>query len=830
MDVASFTRRPVMNTWIEGVVQDFRLAFKTLRANPAFTATVTLSLALAIGASSSAFSVVDAVRFRALPFPDADRLILVAEVPATQAPGTAVSANACRVACSVAFTTYQNTLSRVHLRTMDAIAAHVSGIKALTVNGESESVLGGLVSDSIFAMMKVAPVIGRAFSAEDHKLGAAPVTLLSHELWTTRFGAAPSAIGTVVQLSDTRYTVIGVMPQGFDFESGSKFWLPAVPSLDPSTRPSIRSVTVIARLARGATLEQARAELSALELPAPSRGAEPVKLSAAPLRARYTEASRNHDVVFLAVVLAVVLIACVNLTNLLLTRGLDQRREFAVRSALGAEPSRLARGLLAQHALLAIAGTTVGLLVARVFLGIVRAVAALDTFRPTGMDYRIDWRVAGFAALLAGIAAAAMSVLPVRLVLASRAQDALRESASSAPGGEGASRIQRAFVLAQVAFAVTLLVSAGLTVRTTLRLARVDLGFNADNLIQASPSLPHDWRVKEKYLPAVERIEQTLRAIPGVSRTATRATNALGSSRQPAQVTLQGEGAPLARASSPSFVIAVDSGYFGALEVPVTRGRAFTAEDRETAMPVAIVNEWAARRWWSGREAIGAQLRIDTLPGQSVTLTVVGVVRDNKATGSLLVANDGPELYRPFAQAPSAFPLFYARAANPGTLLRPIRVQLGAIVLGRPTSATIVSETVKRQLAGVTATSRQIVALAVVGLVLALIGVYGVLAYSVNRRTRELGIRRALGESASGVYALVVRDALKVTAPGVILGLLGALYVGRFVAPLLYGTSPTDTVTYAAISLIVLATGVVSALIPAARAARVSPMTALRGS
>ena len=820
----------------DGVRPDASIALRSLRANPGFTSTVVLSLALAVGASASAFSVIDAVRFRALPFADADRLVVLSEDPARgPRPGIA-GVSACKSACTVSFVTYQKTLSNHHFQTLDAITAHVSGVKALTVNGESEAVLGTLISDNLFPLLRATPERGRLFSVDDNRLGSAPVAILSHELWATRFGQDPDILGTAVQLSDTRYTVVGIMPPGFDFEAGSRFWLPAVPSLDPSTRPSIRTVTVIGRLSRGATIEQARAELAGVDIttgarPAGSSAPARLELNALPLRERYTAATQNYDLIFFGVVLCVVLIACANLTNLLLARGLDQRREFAVRAALGAEPRRLARHVVAQHTVLALAGAIVGLAFARVFLGVIRSLTVLNTFRPTGMDYRVDNHVIAFAAIVTVVAAAVMSIVPVKLVLAADGQEALRESASSAPGGERGTRAQRIFVAAQVACAVTLLISAGLTVRTVLRLSRVDLGFDATQLVQATPSLPHDWRVKEKYLPAITRIDDVLRALPGVHTTATRATIALGSARAPAEITLAGDATPLGRDVIPANVLAVDSGYFAALRIPMARGRAFDATDRDASTPVAIVNQWAANHWWPDRDPVGAQLRIDTLPGQSVTVTVVGVVRDNKAgRGSLLLASDGPELYRPFAQVPSAFPTFFVRVDGAvAPVLRPMRAQLGEIVLNRPVSTSILADAVKQQLEGVETTARQIFAFAAVGLLLALIGVYGVLSYSVRRRTRELGIRRALGASVANVYRLIVRDAVIVTAPGVVVGVLGALYVGRFVAPLLYGTPTHDVATFIAIVLLVLVTAVASALIPATRAARVSPLTAIRG-
>jgi len=423
-----------------------------------------------------------------------------------------------------------------------------------------------------------------------------------------------------------------------------------------------------------------------------------------------------------------------------------------------------------------------------------------------------------------------MSIVPVRLVLGADAQDALRENAAT--GNERASRLQRVFVAAQVAFAVMLLISAGLAVRTVMYLARVQVGFDPEHVVQATPSLPHDWRVKEKYLPAIVRIQDALRALPGTRSIAMRSSNALGSARAPATLTIVGDASAIPASSAPNTVLAVDSGYFNTLRVAVKRGRAFSAEDREASTPVAMINEWAASHWFAGRDPIGARLQIDSLPGASAIVTIVGIVKDNRAgRGGLLLADEGPELYRPFAQSPSAFPTFFVRLDGPiAPVLRSMRAELGEIVLGRPVSTTTMSDAIARQLDGARTTARQILAFSMVGLMLALIGVYAVLSYSVKRRTRELGIRRALGATASGVYGLIVRDALVVAVPGVLLGAAGALYTARFVAPLLHGTSAYDAVTFLAIAALVLATAVLAAMVPALRAARISPLTAIRTS
>ncbi|MBK9411138.1 MAG: ABC transporter permease [Gemmatimonadetes bacterium] len=303
-----------------------RLALRALLRTPGFTVTAVLSLALAIGASAAAFAVIDAVRFRALPFPDGDRLVLLSEVPIDEG-GEARSAEGrgCRVACDVSYETFDQVLRRHRFRALDAVAGYSSGGKALATKGEPLLVTGGVISPNLLALLQVQPQLGRPFTADDDKVGAPPVTLLSHALWTSQFGADPGILGRVVKLSDTQYTVVGVMPPGFAHEVNSQFWLPVVPVLDPSTRPSIRTLTAIGRLAPGQTLAQLRAELSTLE-PAPpavvdapggGRGgvrapAPRLRLTAAPLRERYAASTQSHDLVFGAVVGCILLIACAN--------------------------------------------------------------------------------------------------------------------------------------------------------------------------------------------------------------------------------------------------------------------------------------------------------------------------------------------------------------------------------------------------------------------------------------------------------------------------------------------------------------------------------------
>ena len=809
--------------------QELRFALRSLLRSPGFLITAVGSLAIAIGASVAAFSVIDAVRLRALPFVSADRLVIIGETPTgLGTEGTPP----CRGGCNVSYETYAQVLRTQRFRSVDAIAATTGGAKSLTRNGEAILVNGGVVSPNVFGLLGVKPVIGRAFTADDDRLGVPLTTVLSHQLWETQFGKDPGVIGTDVKLSDSHYIVIGVMPPGFRFEINSDFWLPVVPTLDPSTRPSIRTVTVFARLAPGRTIADLRAELANVE-PAVAAGAgkaQQTKLVADPLRERYASSTQSHDLLFGAIVACLLALACANLANLVLTRTLNRQREFAIRSALGAGAGRLARVLLAQNAVIVAAAAVLGIGIAWSALGVMSSLPALTSLRPDGMEYRIDARVLGFATVVAVLAAALVSIIPARLVVGRDVHHLLRVSAA-AGSGDRARWAQRLFVVGQVACATVLLIGAGLMARTVWHFAQVDLGFKVNRLVTGTPSFPHPWRVPEKYMPVTERILTELGELPGAASVGLRANNPLPRRDGRASITLEGRAEPLPAGLVPAGALSVSPEYFATVGVPVINGRAFTDRDRKESIPVAIVNQWAARRWWPDREAIGQTVRVDT-GGGTLAITVVGVVANSKAARpNLLLDEDGPELYRPFEQAPSAFPSFFiAAASRPEALLRPVSMLLARLVPDRPVFSTLVSETVTQQLGGVRTNAMQILAFAVMGLLLAVIGVYGVLSFEVSRRTREIGIRSALGASRARIAGNTLTDAAQLTAIGVVVGVLVSVFATRLIGSLLYTTSPRDPLVYVAVVGCIVLVSLFAAYLPARRAVRVDPIVALKAS
>ena len=836
-----FDGRVVLRVHAEGLAHDFRVAFRSLGRTPGFLITGVLSLALAIGTSAAAFSVIDAIRFRALPMRDAERLVLLSEVPAEHAGSSRDSRarNRCATSCDVGYKTFAQALADHPFRSLDLVAAFTSGGKSLIVKDEPILVVGGVVSPNLFALLGASPARGRLFTPDENQLGASPVVVLSHDLWVTQLGGKPDIVGSMVKLSDTRYTVVGVMPEGFDFESDSKFWLPAVPTLDPSTRPSIRTVTVVGRLRDGSTIEQLRAELTAIEPvvdDAPDgRRAEPTRLTAAPLRERYVTSMRSNDVIFGAIVVCILLIAAANLANLVLVRTLAQQREIGVRVALGAGATRLTTHLMSQIAVLVTLGTAVGLLLSVWFVKLLAAAAPFQGTRLTSMAYRVDLRVAVFVTVLAILLGLVLSIVPARIVFRTDVQPLLREGGSgSGVGGSGSwgKRAQQGLVVAQVASAAVLLVGAGLLLKTTLRVAHVELGFQPTGLIQAGVSFPHSWRVPEKFVPVTRQLLFEAQQLAGVRSAAVRATTPLASAASAPRVIPHGRAEPLGAGLVPSSAISITADYVRTIGASLVRGRTFTDQDDEHTAPVAMVNEWAARRWWPQGDPVGQIVRIEADGQAPLELTVIGVLRDNKAARpNLLLADDGPELYRPLAQAPSASPSLFVRTTGAAApVVRSLRQLVLRLVPDRPAFTGLVSDRVDQQLAGVRATAMQIVAFAFVGLVLALTGVYGVLSYAVSRRSREMGIRTALGATGLRIRVLVLRDALVLASSGIVLGLMAAKSVARMLEGLLYGVSAEDPQVFAIVAGFLVFVALVASYVPAHRAARIAPVTALRSS
>ncbi len=805
---------------------DVRIALRSLARSPGFVVAAVASLGLAIGASVAAFSIIDTIRFRELPFPDANRLVIFGESPADE-PDARL--HHCDRACSVRYETWDGVIKAHPFRSLDAVAGFGSGAKSYNTGTDAVVLNGGIATPNVFGLMRARPMLGRTFTADDDRLGVPLVVIIGHGFWQSQLGSDPGIVGRVIKLSDSHYTVIGVMPAGFTFEVNSDFWLPPVPTLDPSTRPSIRSLQVIGRLRPGATIEQLRAELSAIDVPvvASTGDAARTTLGASGLRSRYAASASSRDLVFGALVACILLIACANLANLILVRALRQGREHAVRAALGGSGWRLARPVLIQTGALVVLATAVGIALAASSLGVLRSLSSLTVLLPAGMDYRIDGRVLAFAAGVSILTMLFISILPSRLAARGNLQEVLRSGGRA--GDSAGLRVRQAFVVAQVASAAVLLTQAVLITATVIRLGHVDPGYAMPRLLTASPSFPHTWRVPTTYMPVVTRLIAELSRVPGVDAVVVRSTIPLSGRAGAPRLVIDGNAQPSA-GSVPNVAYSVTPGYFAAIGVPMIVGREFDDREMNGGAPVAVVNRRAADAWWPGESAIGKVLRLSTGGAGASVVTVVGVAHDNKAArGNQLLDDDAAEVYVPYAQFPSAFPLLLIRSTgDPGALTRPVRQLIIQLVPDRPLFTAPASAAAERQVGSARANAMQIGAFALVGLLLAVIGVYGLLAFETARRTREIGIRSALGASGGELVRAVLFDSVRLAAIGVLLGFPAAIAVTRLLSGTLAPGSRANPLLYLLVASGTIVVALLASYGPARRASRVDPLIAMR--
>jgi putative ABC transport system permease protein len=804
------------------VLYDLRLAARSLRRSPAFVFAAGLSLSLAIAAGVAGFSVIDAIRFRALPFPAADRLVLIAEVPK----------GGCPAPCTVRYKTF--ALLRDHkFQSIDAIAGFSDGPKALGTGENQTDLTVSIASRTLFSMVGAKPEHGRIFTPDEDKLGASGTMIIGHDLWMSRFGGDTNVLGKSFILSDEPFTIIGIMPPGFDFESKSEAWLAATRYMDPRTGTTRVWTYVIARLVPGATMAQLTGELRTLEAAANEGRPDKARTTfgVEPLRSRYVNAAQSHDIAFAAIVGAILLIACANVASLVLVRAMRNRRELAVRSAIGASGARLASYVFAQNLLLTMLGLVVGLALAGVSLGALRALTPIPPVHVSGTTYNLDARAVAFALTLSLVMAGVLSIAPLRLLARTELQQTLREGALAATMSRGGSRTQGLFVIVQAACAVALLIGTGLMIKTVSRFGGVQLGYDASNVVQITPVPAHAGRVKERYLPLDDRLLADFATLPGVELAALRTTVPFGLSKpgEAANIVID-DSRELPTGMQPRTAFGVSPDYFAVMGIPILHGRAFTLADVADSPPVAIINEWAAEHWWPGSNPVGRSFSVDTATALHMTMTVVGVARDNLATqSSVLLAKPGAEVYRPFSQANFFITTFFARThGSTGRLVDDMQKHVMRLVPnGKPPSGTLLAQ-LARQLDAVRAGATQIGGFAIIGLLLAITGLYGVLSYIVQQRTQEIGIRGVLGASPSQILGLILTQALWLAAIGVIVGLAIAALAMRFAARMLYGTPPVDLVVYAGVIVLFLAVALVASYFPAQRATRVDPAIALR--
>ena len=802
-----------IRVWLEQLLQDLRYGARMLRRSPGFTVVAVLTLALGIGANTTMFAVVNAVLLRPLPYRNADHLVeLWATIPVFNYSGPGTLCDPAYIAW-----TKQN-------KAFSEMGAFTEQTLDLTGRGDPEQLKGAKVTGSLFSTLGVAPALGRSFSAEEEK-AAAPVVLLSVRLANERFGSDLEAIGKAVTLDAQSYTVIGVMPAGFQFPGESAFWLP-----HPLTGDCRNTdVSVIARIAPDINLGAARAEAAHLG----SNNA--ILMSLVPLKDVMVANVRTVLLILLAGVALVVLIACVNVASMLLARGTARQREIAIRRALGAGRARLILQMLTESLFLASLGGGLGLVLAASSRGMIYALmpaqlgapGAPGSVLPTG-SVELDAHVLWFAAGLSVVTTVLFGLAPAFQALEVTPGSSLKTFAPTASSGGRTQRLRGLFVIGEMALTIVLLVSAGLLLKSLVRLTNVNPGFNPRGLLTFNITLP-----KTKYgTPAdMDRFHSELlaqlRLLPGARSAATIMGLPLGSSGIRGDLTVEGQPA---RENFIVSKLAVSTGYFKTMGIPIRAGREFDERDSAEARRVLLVSQSFANASWPHENPIGKHVN----PGfsDSPFYSVVGVVSDVNQDG--LNKKAPPAIYMPYSQAPKPFLMNFMTVvirANvaPTSLARAAQGAVESVDSDLPIfEVGSMEQLVYKSEAEPRFRSTVLGSFAGIALVLAAVGMYGVLAYSVTQRTSEIGIRMALGAERRQVLRLILTHGARLMLAGIALGLIAALAATRVLASYLFDVTTTDPAVFAGVTSLLLGVALAACWIPARRAMQVDPLVALR--
>ena len=792
--------------------QDLRYGVRMLRKNPGFTAIAVLTLALGIGANTAIFSVVNAALLQPLPYAQADELVAIYNTPGGEARWP-LSPRA-----------YLNLKSRISVFTDVAALSNKGWPANFTDGGEPERLQGFQVSANLFLLLGIAPEQGRAFLSEEDRPGKNRVVLLSHELWQRRFAGDPRIVGQALTLNGDSYTVVGVMPADFRFLAKTDLWTPlAFTTVDEND--NAKYLEVIGRRKSGVSFAQASAEVEAISREFVNNPSSEVRTLIGIPQAMMTKEIRPMLLLLMAAVGFVLLIACANLANLLLARGNVRRRELAIRSALGAGRFRVVRQLLVESALLAVVGGGIGLLLAN--WAIQFLASGLPEYLANANSrvalLKIDTTALSFTFALSLLTSVLFGLVPALQLSKFNLNEALKEGGRT---GGSRSRLRSALVVAEVALAMVLLVGGGLMIKSFWRLSRVNLGYEPAGVLTAKID-PSGTRyetfasVTAFYQELLERV----RVIPGV-----RDAGTINSLNAGFSFSID-EHPPLPPEQKPGASInQVSADYFRTIGIPLRAGRFFTDRDVKGAQPVVIIDETLAQRYFPGEDPIGKHINGEFSRGAGNTSReIVGVVGGAKYW--TLSQEPNPHMYFSYLQENwwSMTLVVRAQSGEPMKLAAPIRGVLTAIDKNQPIhSFTPLEAEVSKLVAPQRFTTMLLAAFAALAALLAAIGIYGVMSYSVTQRTNEIGIRMALGAQARDVMKVVMRQGVILTVAGVTIGLAASFALTRVISDLLFGVEPTDPATLVAITLLLLVVALVACFIPARRATRVDPIVALR--
>jgi putative ABC transport system permease protein len=801
----------MQNLW-----QDLRYGARMLLKKPGFTLIAIGAIALGIGANTAIFSVVNAVLLRPLPYEESERLVVLYETNPQQG----------RDEMDVSYPNFVDW--QAQSQSFEQMAAHLSGGMVLTGKDEPAGVDVAAVSADFFSMLRVKPLRGRAFLPEEDKVGGAPVVIVSHALWQSRFGGDEGLIGRQIMLDRKSRTVIGVMPPNFAFPPGdqTEVWLALGAWADQMQNRAVHRLTAIGRLKPDVTLRQAQTELATIanriqqQNPAADPGHGVNVISG------YESLTKNARPALLTLLVAVgflLLIACANVANLLLARAETRQKEIAIRTSLGATRWRIARQLLTESLILAVAGGAAGLLLAA--WGVDALAGSLPEDFPRAKEIGIDRVVLGFTGALSVLTGLIFGIIPALARAKPPLNETLKEGGrTNAAFGRG--RVRGALIVSEVALSLALLVGAGLLIKSFWRLTQVNPGFQTDHLLTMNVVL-----IGEKYKETAQVISfyrelpARLGALPGVKAVSAASVLPISGGDGAGNLTIEGRDFPPAQTPSASFRRILPN-YFSVMGIPLRQGREF--DERDTgAEKVVIINEGMARRFWPDGDAIGKRIKVGP-PQNEPWLTVVGVAGDVKNVG--LEADARLATYEPHSQRTSSSMTLAVRTeTDPLSLSAAVRGELRAMekdLLIRPTST--MDERIRRSVAPRRFNMTLLAGFAALALLLAAVGVYGVMSYTVTQRTHEIGVRMALGAQSGAVLKLIVGQGLRLALIGVVIGLPAAFALTRWMEDLLFGVRPTDSWTYGAVAALLLLVALFACWIPARRAAKVDPMVALR--
>ncbi|HKC64428.1 MAG TPA: ABC transporter permease [Pyrinomonadaceae bacterium] len=811
---------------MRNLLQDIRYGLRILWKSPGFALVTILALAIGIGANTAIFSVVNGVLLRPLPFKTSDRLVFLSEW-SQQVPDMSVS-----------YPNYQDW--RDQSTVFEQLAAFRSAGYILTGAGEPERLTAREVSASFFPALGVTPALGRNFNSDEDKPSANRTAILSYGLWQRRFGGNPNIVGQAITLNNQSYTVVGVLPQTFEWQAPVDLFVPIETGLgaDLQVRDDHPGIYLIGTLKDGVTVEQARAELTTItsrlaqQYPKTNEGNG---FAITKLQDRATQDIRAALLIVLAAVGFMLLIACANVANLLLARAATRAKEIAIRTALGAGRWRIIRQLLTESILLALAGGALGLLFAIWGVDALRAFIPDEVPRLLVTSIHLDTRVLLFTLIISIVTGLIFGLAPALQVSKSNLNEALKEGGRSATAGAQRNYVRSLLVVSEVAISLLLLVGAGLLMKSFLNLQRADIGFNPDHVLTTRISLP-EARYKENaqienfYRALLQRVQN----LPGVQYAGlTRGLPMSGGIES--GITIEGHEVTDRKDTIVAVNLTVSPDYFRAMEIPLLKGRYFTDQDKTGSPDVVLIDEMLASRYFANTDPIGKRIRLGGMDNKFPWMQIVGVVKHVKHYGP---DEEGRvEIYRPYFQlldVPDArfndtMTLAVRTTGEPTSMTGAIRNAVLEIDKDQPISQVQpMTQIVAASVSSQKFATWLLAIFAAVALLLAALGLYGVMVYSVTQRTHEIGIRMALGARARDVLKLVIGHGMTLALIGVAAGLAAAFALTRLMSSLLFGVSATDPLTFTAITLFLLIVALLACYLPARRAAKVDPMVALR--